>query len=54
MFGPNGQMDRNDSAVTKNLDMGCNSWPWSAGHFVIMHPPFLEKISLSFFYFLII
>ena len=34
MFGPN-VADKYALAATKNLGLGCNSWPCSAGHFFL-------------------
>ena len=48
LWTPNeGQKSKWADGQTKNLDSGCNPWPCSAGHFVIMHPPFLKQDYLT-------
>ena len=34
--------DKYASVATKNLGLGCNSWPCSAGHFLIINLSFLD------------
>jgi hypothetical protein len=48
MFGPNEQMEKYDSAVSKNLVLDV-----ILVHLVIMHPSFLER-NVRLFYFLTI